>query len=105
MNIVFMGTPDFARESLKAIYEAGHDVIGVVTNVDKPRGRGMKLQPSEVKEYALEKELKIYQPEKIKNNQEFIEEIKRVTTRCNLCSSLWKIITKRNTRDSKIWLY
>ena len=75
MNIVFMGTPDFARESLKAIYEAGHNILGVVTNVDRPRGRGMKLQPSEVKEYALEKGLKIYQPEKVKNNKEFREEI------------------------------
>lgn len=78
MNIVFMGTPDFARESLKAIYEAKHNIIGVVTNIDKPRGRGMKLQPSEVKQYALEKELPIYQPQKIKNNQEFIEEIKQL---------------------------
>ncbi len=78
MNIVFMGTPDFARESLKAIYEAGQNVMAVVTNVDKPRGRGMKLQPSEVKEYALEKELKIYQPKTIKKNQEFLEEIKKL---------------------------
>ena len=70
MNIVFMGTPDFARESLKAIYEAGHNILGVVTNVDRPRGRGMKLQPSEVKEYALEKGLTIYQPERVKKNQE-----------------------------------
>lgn len=76
MNILFMGTPDFARENLKAIYEAKHNIIGVVTNLDKPQGRGMKLQPSKVKEYALEKELKIYQPEKIKNNKEFVEEIR-----------------------------
>ena len=69
MNIVFMGTPDFAKESLKAIYEAGHNIVGVVTNLDKPKGRGMKLQPSEVKEYALEKELKIYQPEKVRKTK------------------------------------
>ena len=55
MKIVFMGTPDFAKESLKAIVEAGHKIVGVVTNVDKPQGRGMKLQPSEVKKYAEEK--------------------------------------------------
>lgn len=73
-----MGTPDFARESLKAIYEAGHNIIGVVTNVDKPRGRGMKLQPSEVKEYALEKGLTVYQPEKVKKNQEFSEEMEKL---------------------------
>lgn len=73
-----MGTPDFAKESLKAIYEAKHNIVGVVTNIDKPRGRGMKLQPSEVKQYALEKGLEVYQPQKIKGNQELIEEIKKL---------------------------
>ena len=68
MKILFMGTPDFAEESLKALYEAKYDIIGVVTNVDKPKGRGMKLTASPVKEYALEKNLKVYQPEKVKNN-------------------------------------
>ncbi len=73
-----MGTPDFAKESLKAIYEAGHNILAVVTNVDKPRGRGMKLQPSAVKEYALEKNLKVYQPEKVRNNKEFREQIENL---------------------------
>ena len=54
MKIVFMGTPDFAEESLKAIYEAGHEIIGVVTNPDRPKGRGMKMIPSPVKEFAIE---------------------------------------------------
>ena len=76
MNVIFMGTPDFAKESLDAIYSAGHNIIGVVTNQDKPKGRGMKLLPSEVKQFALEKNLKIYQPIKIKKNEEFITEIK-----------------------------
>lgn len=76
MKIVFMGTPDFAKESLKEIYNAGYEIIGVVTNPDKPQGRGMKLKKSPVKEYAEEKGLKIYQPQKVRNNQEFIEEIK-----------------------------
>lgn len=78
MNIIFMGTPDFARESLEAISKAGHHIIGVVTNPDRPQGRGMKLQPSEVKKFALEKEFKIYQPLQIKNNTEFIEEMKKL---------------------------
>lgn len=78
MKIIFMGTPDFAKESLKAIYEAKYNIVGVVTNIDKPRGRGMKLQPSEVKQYALEKGLEVYQPKKIKGNQELIEEIKKL---------------------------
>lgn len=76
MKIVFMGTPDFAKESLEALYNAGHEILGVVTNVDKPKGRGMKLVASPVKEYAISKELKIYQPEKVRKNIEFIEEIK-----------------------------
>lgn len=78
MRILFMGTPDFALESLKALYEAKYDIIGVVTNIDKPKGRGMKLIASPVKEYALEKNLKIFQPQKVKNNVEFIEEVKKL---------------------------
>lgn len=78
MNILFMGTPDFAQESLKSLIENNYNVIGVVTNVDKPKGRGMKLIPSPVKEYALKKGIKIYQPEKVKKNQEFIEEVKKL---------------------------
>ena len=71
-----MGTPDFAKESLEAIYNAGHEILGVVTNPDKPKGRGMKMVASPVKEFAMEKGLKIYQPLKVKNNEEFIKEIK-----------------------------
>ena len=76
MRIVFMGTPDFAKESLEAIYNAGYEIIGVVTNPDKPKGRGMKMVSSPVKEFAIEKGLKVYQPLKVRNNAEFIEEIK-----------------------------
>lgn len=76
MKIIFMGTPDFAAESLKAIYEAGHEILSVVTNPDRPKGRGMKLIATPVKQYAQEKEIKIYQPQKVKGNTEFIEEIK-----------------------------
>lgn len=78
LNILFMGTPDFAKESLEAVYNAGHNILGVVTNIDKPKGRGMKMMYSPVKEFALEKELKIYQPEKVKNNNELIDEIKKL---------------------------
>ena len=76
MKILFMGTPDFAKQSLESIYNAGHEILGVVTNPDRPKGRGMKLVASPVKEYALSKELEIYQPEKVKNNVEFIEKMK-----------------------------
>ena len=76
MKILFMGTPDFAKESLEALYNNGFEIVGVVTNVDKQKGRGMKMLYTPVKEYALEKGLKIFQPEKIRNNEEFYEEIK-----------------------------
>ena len=76
MKIVFMGTPDFAEKSLEAIYNAGHEILAVVTNPDRPKGRGMKMVASPVKEFAISKELKIYQPEKVRKNEEFIEEIK-----------------------------
>lgn len=78
MKIVFMGTPDFARKSLEAIYNAGHEILAVVTNIDKPKGRGMKMIYTPVKEYAIEKNLPIYQPIKVRNNSEFIEEIKEL---------------------------
>lgn len=73
-----MGTPDFALESLKALYEAKYDIIGVVTNIDKPKGRGMKMGASPVKEYAIEKNLQVYQPIKVRNNPEFLEEVKKL---------------------------
>ena len=76
MKIVFMGTPDFARDSLEAIYNAGHDILAVVTNVDKPKGRGMKMIATPVKEFAIEKNLPVFQPEKVKKNEEFISQIK-----------------------------
>ena len=76
MNIIFMGTPDFAKESLEAIYNAGHKILAVVTNPDRPKGRGMKMIASPVKEYAIEKNLPVFQPEKIRNNVEIIDKLK-----------------------------
>ena len=78
MRIVFMGTPDFAETSLKAIYEAKHEILAVVTNPDRPSGRGMKLMASPVKQYAIEKNIPIYQPQKIRKNEEFIDEIRKL---------------------------
>ena len=76
MKIVFMGTPDFARESLETIYNEGHEILAVVTNPDRPKGRGMKMIASPVKEFATQKGIKVYQPEKVRKNEEFISEIK-----------------------------
>lgn len=78
LNVLFMGTPDFARDSLEAVYNSGYNILGVVTNPDKPKGRGMKMVASPVKQFALEKGLKVYQPVRVRNNTEFIEEIKKL---------------------------
>lgn len=94
MNILFMGTPDFAQESLKSLVENNYNVIGVVTNIDKPKGRGMKMVPSPVKEYALEKGIKIYQPEKVRKNQEFIEEVKKLNPDVICVVAYGKILPK-----------
>lgn len=89
-----MGTPDFARESLKALVEAGYNIIGVVTNPDKPKGRGMKMIPSEVKEYALSKNIPIYQPTKVKNNEEFINQMKELAPDIICVVAYGKILPK-----------
>lgn len=67
LRIVYMGTPDFAVLPLKKIVEAGFDVVGVVTNPDKPAGRGQKIQESSVKKYALEQGIPLLQPEKFRD--------------------------------------
>ena len=73
-RIVFLGTPDFAVESLKALLQAGYNVVGVVTAPDKPAGRGQKLSESAVKQYAQEQGLPILQPIKLKD-PEFIAQL------------------------------
>ena len=77
-RIIFMGTPDFAMESLSALYDAGHEILAVVTNPDRPKGRGMKLVASPVKQYALSKNLQVFQPEKVRNNVEFINSLQEM---------------------------
>jgi methionyl-tRNA formyltransferase len=75
LRIIFMGTPEFAVASLAALVGRGANIVGVITAPDKPAGRGMQLQQSAVKKYALEKNLNILQPEKLKNPV-FIDELK-----------------------------
>ena len=75
LRIVYMGTPDFAVESLKALVEGGYNVVGVITMPDKPAGRGHKIQYSPVKQYALEVGLPLLQPEKLKDEL-FLAELK-----------------------------
>jgi len=76
LRIVYMGTPDFAVESLRCLVEGGYNVVGVITMPDKPIGRhGSVLQPSPVKAYAVEHNLKVLQPVKLKD-ETFIEELR-----------------------------
>ena len=71
MKIVYMGTPDFAVFPLKALYEDGHEIVLVVTQPDKPKGRGHKLTPPPVKEFATEHGLRVYQPESCKTDEAY----------------------------------
>jgi methionyl-tRNA formyltransferase len=75
LRIVYMGTPDFAVASLRALVEGGYNVVGVITMPDKPAGRGHKLQASPVKEYALSAGLPLLQPEKLKD-EAFLEALR-----------------------------
>lgn len=69
MRILFMGTPDFALFSLRALVESGEEIIGVVTQPDKPKGRGYALTPPPVKVYALEREIPVYQPATLRGEE------------------------------------
>lgn len=69
MRIIFMGTPDFSVPALKALVEAGHDVIAVITQPDKPKGRGKEVQMPPVKEQALEYNIPVYQPVKARDTE------------------------------------
>ena len=75
LKIVYMGTPDFAVEPLRCLVEGGYNVVGVITMPDKPAGRGHKIQYSPVKQYALEHNLPLLQPEKLKD-EAFIEALR-----------------------------
>ena len=74
LKVVFFGTPDFARASLEAIHTSAHEVVGVVTVADKASGRGQKVHQSPVKTYAIEHDLPLFQPEKLRN-EEFLSQI------------------------------
>lgn len=77
MRIVFMGTPDFSVPTLKALVEAGHDVAAVVTQPDKPKGRGKEMQMTPVKVQALEYKIPVYQPAKVRD-QAFIQVLREM---------------------------
>ena len=75
MKIVFMGTPDFSIPSLKSIYKSNHELAAVVTAPDKERGRGRKITFTPVKQFAVDKNIPVYQTEKLKGNIEFVDQM------------------------------
>ena len=93
MKILFMGTPEFAAQSLKAIYESGEEIVGVVTTQDKPKGRGMVLTPSDVKKYACEVGLPVYQPQTLKDGA-FLDTLKELEPELIIVVAYGKILPK-----------
>ncbi|WP_265428194.1 methionyl-tRNA formyltransferase [Chryseobacterium sp. YIM B08800] len=77
LKVVFLGTPEFAKTALEAIHQSHHEVVGVVTVADKASGRGQKINQSPVKIFAVENNLPVFQPEKLRN-PEFLEELKKL---------------------------
>lgn len=93
MRVVFMGTPDFATGTLEEIVKSGYDVVGVVTQPDKPKGRGKNLMPTPVKEVALKYSLPVYQPKRAKD-PEFIETLRGLKPDVIVVAAFGQIITK-----------
>jgi len=93
VKIVFMGTPEFAVPSLEALHNSGHKISLVITQKDKPKGRGKKLLPTPVKEKALELGLEVYQPDSV-NSQESIERLKEINPDCIVVVAFGQILKK-----------
>lgn len=94
MRIVFMGTPDFAVGSLQALCESGkHEILAVVTQPDRPKGRGNKLLQTPVKEYALEQGLTVYQPQKVKT-PEFVELLHELQSELIVVAAFGQFLSK-----------
>ena len=88
LRIVFLGTPEFATTSLNALMQSKHEVVGVVTAPDKPAGRGQQLNESDVKKFAVQHGLNLFQPEKLRDEQ-FIQDLK------NLNADLFVVVAFR----------
>lgn len=94
LKILFMGTPEFASISLKSLIDNGFNIVGVFTNPDKPSGRGMKLKESEVKMLAKEYNIPVYQPLKLKNNDQVKEILERLNPDLVIVVAYGKILPK-----------
>ena len=97
MKIVFMGTPDIAVGCLQKIIDEKHEILGVVTQPDKPVGRGKKMGMPPVKELALKYDIPVYQPIKARD-EEFVQVLKRIKSRFNSCCCFWTNTSKINIR-------
>ena len=93
MRIVFMGTPDFAVGTLEELIKAGHEIIGVVTQPDKPKGRGKTLMPTPVKGVALKHQIPVYKPKKVRE-KEFTEALRNLSPDVIVVAAFGQIITK-----------
>lgn len=93
MRIIFMGTPEFAVPSLQALIDAGHEIVLVVTQPDKPKGRGNKMAMPPIKELALAHEIPVYQPEKVKNDA-FVETLKSYQADLMITVAYGKILSE-----------
>ena len=94
MRVIYMGTPDFAVSVLEAIIQAGHDVVAVCTQEDKPKGRGKIMQFTPVKETALKYNIPVFQPHKVKNNPELEEQLRELNPDIIVVAAYGQILPK-----------
>lgn len=93
MKVVFMGTPDFSVPCLQAIIDEGHEVVAVITQPDKPKGRGKKMSMPPVKELALKYDIEVYQPQRVKT-QEFVDILKDINPDVIIVVAFGQILSK-----------
>ena len=103
MKVIFMGTPDFAVGTLKALVEAGHEVAAVVTQPDKPKGRSKELVFSPVKQEAVKLGIEVLQPEKARN-EEFIEKLRTYNADIFVVVAFWTAASKKYNRYATLWM-
>ena len=95
MKIVFMGTPDFAVPTLEALIRGGHQVAAVVTQPDKPKGRGKAVLMTPVKEKAMEYGIPVYQPARVKQDDEFFQVLKVLSPDAVVVTAFGQILPQR----------
>ena len=104
MKVVFMGTPDFSVGTLEALVEAGYEITGVVTQPDKPKGRGKQMMPTPVKEAAEKHGLPVYQPRRVRD-AEAIEEIRKMEPDVIVVVAFGQIIPKEILGHAEIRMH